>query len=125
MRFQSLFKSYFDTIMRCEHLNERIISAAILCVKPNADKLTQSSTKQFSAFHQCGGGRISMPYFGATISSFCMSAGVTGSGGESNDGSGCANSAMKFSKPGGVTRINIRAGALPSFLKAWGIPRGP
>lgn len=29
MRFQSLFESCFATIMRCEHLNERIVSAAI------------------------------------------------------------------------------------------------
>lgn len=74
---------------------------------------------------QCEGGRISMPNFGATTRSFWMSAGVTGTGGESKDGTGSANSSMNFSKPGGVTKINMRAGAWLSFLKACGIPRGP
>ena len=66
-----------------------------------------------------------MPYFGAMASSFWMSAGVTGTGGESKDGTGCAISAMNLSKPGGVTWINMRAGAFLSFLNECAIPRGP
>ena len=54
-----------------------------------------------------------------------MSAGVTVVGGESKDGTGVANSARNFSKPGGDTWISMRAGTVLSFLKACGMPRGP
>lgn len=91
---------------------------------PAPDVRSQATLALDAAF-QCGGGRSSMPYCGAMAMRRSMSAGVTGGGGESNEGTGCAMLAMNFSKPGGVTRISIRAGALLSFLKACGTSRGP
>src|SRR5262249_10779732 len=70
------------------------------------------------------GSLISMPYLGATASSFSISSFVGGRAVVEPSGSGTPPSKNIFSRPAGATEISILAGLLLSFLKECGVPTG-
>jgi hypothetical protein len=73
--------------------------------------------------HDCGS-LISIPYLGATTSSFSISSFVGGSAVVEPSGSGTPISKNILSRPAGATEISILAGLSLSFLKEWGVPTG-